>query len=152
MKNHFFKVLTAVVAISSLSCAFSQSKADGKTETVYMEFGGKKYEIRLSDTSAAEQFVSLLPLNSENAGEMVKFGGFEYYTVLPLKISDTDKRTEKYKAGHVYYNIQYTALSLVFADQNISPSQAVEIGTFTDTKITGILREGKSREKINFTK
>ena len=141
MKKHLTLFVCLLLFMICGGAGFAQSKA------VTMEFGGKKYEIQLSDTSAAEYFLSLLPLKNET---MNKFGGFEYYTNIQFKISSSDKRTKMYRAGHIYYNIHYSAISLVFDDHDISPSEAVEIGTFTDKEMIKTVSAGKSRENVSF--
>ncbi len=111
-------------------------------KSVNVEIGGKVFQLNLSETDAAESFVSAAAGKSI---DMSRFGGFEFYSYTTLSASSADKRTSLYKAGHVYYNIRYNAVSVAYADHDLGDADAVEIGEFADKSVCSFLKEFSGR-------
>ncbi len=111
-------------------------------KSVNVEIGGKVFQLNLSETGAAESFVSAAAGKSI---DMSRFGGFEFYSYTTLSASSADKRTSLYKAGHVYYNLDFKAISVVYADHDLGSGSAVEIGEFADKSVCAFLKEFSGR-------
>lgn len=56
-------------------------------KSVNVEIGGKVFQLNLSETDAAEIFVSAVAGKSI---DMARFGGFEFYSYTTLTASSTD--------------------------------------------------------------
>lgn len=107
-------------------------------KSVNVEIGGKVFQLNLSETGAAESFVSAVAGKSI---DMSRFGGFEFYSYTTLSAASTDERTSLYKAGHIYYNVRYKAISVAYADHDLGSGSAVEIGEFADKSVCTFLKE-----------
>lgn len=121
----FALVLTALVA-----GAFAFAKS------VNVEIGGKDYKLNLAETGTAKSFVSSVLGKSL---DMVKYGGFEFYSYTTLNAASSDAQTSFYKAGHVYYNLDFNAISVAYADHSLGSYKAVEIGEFADKSVCASL-------------
>lgn len=111
-------------------------------KSVNVEIGGKVFQLNLSETGAAESFVSAAAGKSI---DMSRFGGFEFYSYTTLSASSADERTSLYKAGHVYYNLDFKAISVAYADHDLGSGSAVEIGEFDDKSVCAFLKEFSGR-------
>lgn len=116
-------------------------------KNVNVEIGGKNYKLNLAETGAAESFVSsALGKNLD----MVKYGGFEFYSYTALNAAASDEQTSFYKAGHVYYNLDFNAISVAYADHNLGSYKAVEIGEFADKSVCAALKNLSERNVFVF--
>lgn len=113
MKNIFM----AILSIGFISGSFCSE--------IVLNLGGENFRAELLENDAARKFLNRLP--AENL-EFQKYGGFEYYASFPLD-ADEKNSTSNLKAGGIYYNFDYRALSVVFADKNIAPSKSVQIAS-----------------------
>lgn len=111
-------------------------------KSVNVEIGGKVFQLNLSETGAAESFVSAAAGKSI---DMSRFGGFEFYSYTTLSAASADERTSLYKAGHVYYNLDFKAISVAYADHDLGSGSAVEIGEFADKSVCAFLKEFSGR-------
>lgn len=114
-------------------------------KSVNVEIGGKVFQLNLTETDAAEIFVSAVAGKSI---DMSRFGGFEFYSYTTLSASSADERTSLYKAGHVYYNVRYNAVSVAYADHDLGELDAVEIGEFADKSVCSFLKEFSGRNAV----
>ena len=128
------KIFSLLLAIFASVSIFAQSK---NTQTINIEFGGRSYELNLSQNKTAEIFVKNLDGKSLS---MAKYGGFEFYSYTALDYGKSDAATSAYKAGHVYYNLNFQAISVAYADHSIGSAKAVEIGEFADKSVCGALK------------
>lgn len=135
MKKAFALVVTMFFALSFMSA----------TENLFLELNGKRYEVNISSSETANAFVKTL--SNENL-KFKAFGGFEFYVNRKIKFQNLDKTTTQYKAGFIYYNLDYSAISVVYKDHNISPSKAIEIGHFTDNSIINALENAEPNRTI----
>lgn len=90
--------------------------------------GGKTFELKLAENSFAQSFIK--NVNHKNL-RFTEYGGFEYYTTNELPVSSEEK-CSSYKAGFVYYNITYRAISIAYENHNLSNAQAIELAEFKD--------------------
>lgn len=111
-------------------------------KSVNIEIGGKVFQLNLAETGAAESFVSAADGKSI---DMSRFGGFEFYSYTTLSAASADERTSLYKAGHVYYNLDFKAISVAYADHDLGSGSAVEIGEFADKSVCAFLKEFSGR-------
>lgn len=114
-------------------------------KSVNVEIGGKVFQLNLSETEAAESFVFAAAGKSI---DMSRFGGFEFYSYTTLNASSADERTSLYKAGHVYYNLDFKAISVAYADHDLGSGSAVEIGEFADKSVCTFLKEFSGRNAV----
>lgn len=114
-------------------------------KSVNVEISGKVFQLKLSETGAAESFVSAATGKSI---DMSRFGGFEFYSYTTLNASSADERTSFYKAGHIYYNLDFKAVSVAYADHDLGSYKAVEIGEFADKSVCSFLKEFSGRSAV----
>lgn len=137
-----FSILFALFAATGI---FAQSK---NTQKMNVEFGGKFYELNLSQNKTAEVFAE--KVNGKSLS-MTKYGGFEFYSYTALDYGKSDATTSAYKAGHVYYNLDFKAISVAYADHSIGSAKAVEIGEFADKSVCDVLKNLSSRSVFAFS-
>ena len=140
------KLVSFLFALFAATGIFAQSK---NTQTINIEFGGRSYELNLSQNKTAEIFVKNLDGKSLS---MTKYGGFEFYSYTALDYGKSDAATSAYKAGHVYYNLDFKAISVAYADHSIGSAKAVEIGEFADKSVCGALKNLSSGSVFVFKK
>lgn len=126
-----FLILFVLFAVASV---FAQSK---NTQKMNIEFGGKTYALNLSKNKTAEIFAKTVNRKSLS---MSKYGGFEFYSYTALDYGKSDATTSAYKAGRVYYNLDFQAISVAYADHSIGSTKAVEIGEFADKSVCDVLK------------
>lgn len=128
------KLVSFLFVLFAAAAIFAQSK---NTQKMSVEFGGKSYELNLSQNKTAEFFAE--KVNGKNLS-MTKYGGFEFYSYTALDYGKSDSSTSAYKAGHVYYNLNFQAISVAYADHSIGSAKAVEIGEFADKSVCDALK------------
>lgn len=128
------KLVSFLFALFAATGIFAQSK---NTQKMSVVFGGKSYELNLSKNKTAEVFAE--KVNGKNLS-MTKYGGFEFYSYTALDYGKSDAVTSAYKAGHVYYNLNFQAISVAYADHSIGSANAVEIGEFADKSVCDALK------------
>ena len=139
------KLVSFLFALFAATGIFAQSK---NTQTINIEFGGRSYELNLSQNKTAEIFVKNLDGKSLS---MTKYGGFEFYSYTALDYGKSDAATSAYKAGHVYYNLDFKAISVAYADHSIGSAKAVEIGEFADKSVCDALKNLSSGSVFAFS-
>ncbi len=107
---------------------------------ITLKAGGKTFELTLAETSLAQSFIKSV---SQKNLRFTEYGGFEFYTTNELP-AGTDEKCSAYKAGFVYYNIPYRAISIACANHNLSNAQAVELAEFKDKTALEKLKKLKS--------
>ena len=139
------KLVSILFALFAATSIFAQSKNTKKMSVV---FGGKSYELNLSKNKTAEFFAKTVDGKSLS---MTKYGGFEFYSYTALDYGKSDSSTSAYKAGHVYYNLNFQAISVAYADHSIGSAKAVEIGEFADKSVCGALKNLSSGSVFAFS-
>lgn len=129
------KIFSLLLAIFAGAGIFAQSK---NAQNINIEFGGKSYELNLSQNKTAETFAKAVDGKSLS---MTKYGGFEFYSYTALDYDKSDSTTSVYKAGRIYYNLDFKAISIAYADHNIGSAKAVEIGEFSDKSVCDALKK-----------
>lgn len=125
------KLVLFLFAIFASVSIFAQS------QSINIEFGGRSYELNLSQNKTAEIFAKNLDNKSLS---MTKYGGFEFYSYTSLDYDKSDETTSTYKAGRIYYNLNFQAISVAYADHSIGSAKAVEIGEFEDKSVCDVLK------------
>ena len=125
------KIFSLLLAIFAGAGIFAQS------QIINIEFGGKSYELNLSQNKTAETFAKTVDGKSL---PMTKYGGFEFYSYTALDYDKSDATTSAYKAGRVYYNLDFKAISIAYDDHSIASAKAVEIGEFSDKSVCDALK------------
>lgn len=123
--------------VSLLSAIFASVSIFAQSQSINVEFGGKSYELNLSQNKTAEVFAE--KVNGKSLS-MTKYGGFEFYSYTVLDYGKSDAATSVYEAGHVYYNLNFQAISVAYADHSIGSAKAVEIGEFADKSVCDALK------------
>lgn len=139
------KLVSFLFVLFAATGIFAQSK---DTQKMNVEFGGKSYELNLSQNKTAEAFAE--KVNGKSLS-MSKYGGFEFYSYTALDYEKSDFSTSAYKAGHVYYNLDFKAISVAYADHSIGSAKAVEIGEFADKSVCGALKNLSSGSVFAFS-
>ena len=139
------KLVSFLFVLFAATGIFAQSK---DTQKMNVEFGGKSYELNLSQNKTAEAFAE--KVNGKSLS-MTKYGGFEFYSYTALDYGKSDSSTSDYKAGHVYYNLNFQAISVAYADHSIGSAKAVEIGEFADKSVCGALKNLSSGSVFAFS-
>ena len=140
------KLVLILFVLFAATGIFAQSK---DTQKMNVEFGGKSYELNLFKNKTAEVFAE--KVNGKSLS-MTKYGGFEFYSYTALDYGKSDSSTSAYKAGHVYYNLDFQAISVAYADHSIGSAKAVEIGEFADKSVCGALKNLSSGSVFVFKK
>ena len=135
--------------ILSLFALFSGASIFAQSQSINIEFGGKSYELNLSRNKTAETFAKNLDGKSL---PMTKYGGFEFYSYTALDYGKSDATTSAYKVGHVYYNLDFNAISIAYVDHNIGSVKAVEIGEFSDKSVCDALKNLSNGSIFSFKK
>lgn len=128
------KLVSLLFAIFASVGIFAQPK---NTQTINIEFGEKSYALKLSQNKTAEVFAKNLDGKSLS---MSKYGGFEFYSYTALDYGKSDATTSAYKAGRIYYNLNFQAISVAYADHSIGSAKAIEIGEFADKSVCDALK------------
>ena len=123
--------------VSLLSAIFASVSIFAQSQSINIEFGGRSYELNLSQNKTAEIFAKNLDRKSLS---MTKYGGFEFYSYTSLDYDKSDATISAYKAGRIYYNLNFQAISVAYADHSIGSAKAVEIGEFADKSICDALK------------
>ena len=139
------KLVSFLFVLFAATAVFAQAK---NTQKMSVEFGGKSYELNLSKNKTAEAFAKTV--NGKSLS-MTKYGGFEFYSYTALDYGKSDATTSVYKAGHVYYNLNFQAISVAYADHSIGSAKAVEIGEFADKSVCGALKNLSSGSVFAFS-
>lgn len=107
---------------------------------ITLKAGGKTFELTLAQNTLAQNFIKTL--NQKNL-RFTEYGGFEFYTTneLPAK---SEEKLSSYKAGFVYYNIPYRAISIAYSNHNLANAQAVELAEFKDKNALEEIKKLKS--------
>ncbi|WP_298739111.1 cyclophilin-like fold protein, partial [uncultured Treponema sp.] len=113
------KLFSILFVLFAAAAIFAQPKDTQKMSVV---FGGKSYELNLSQNKTSEAFAE--KVNGKSLS-MTKYGGFEFYSYTALDYGKSDSSTSDYKAGHVYYNLNFQAISVAYADHSIGSAKAV---------------------------
>ena len=137
------KLVSFLVALFASISIFAQS------QSISIEFGGKSYELNLSKNKTAEVFAKAVDGKSL---PMTKYGGFEFYSYTVLDYDKIDATTSAYKAGRIYYNLNFQAISVAYADHSIGSAKAVEIGEFADKSVCDTLKNLSSGSVFSFKK
>ncbi len=137
------KIFSLLLAIFASVSIFAQS------QNINVEFGGKSYELNLSKNKTAEIFAKAVDGKSLS---MTKYGGFEFYSYTALDYGKSDATTSAYKAGRVYYNLDFKAISVAYANHSIGSAKAVEIGEFADKSACDALKNLSSGSVFSFKK
>lgn len=104
---------------------------------VNIELDGKNYKLNLAESGAAKSFVSAV---CDKKLSMTKYGDFEFYSYTVLDYKSEDVKMSHYKAGYIYYNVNYKAVSVAYADHDLGVSEAIEIGEFADKSVCSVLK------------
>ena len=139
------KLFSILFVLFAAAAIFAQPKDTQKMSVV---FGGKSYELNLSQNKTSEAFAE--KVNGKSLS-MTKYGGFEFYSYTALDYGKSDSSTSAYKAGHVYYNLNFQAISVAYADHSIGSAKAVEIGEFADKSVCGALKNLSSGSVFAFS-
>ena len=122
---------------SLLFAFFASVSIFAQSQNINIEFGGKSYELNLSQNKTAETFAKAVDGKSL---PMTKYGGFEFYSYTALDYGKSDATTSAYKAGRVYYNLNFQAISIAYTDHSIGSAKAVEIGEFSEKSVCDALK------------
>lgn len=139
------KLFSILFALFAAAAVFAQSK---NTQKMSVEFGGKTYALNLCQNKTAETFAK--NLNGKSLS-MTKYGGFEFYSYTALDYDKIDTTTSAYKAGRIYYNLDFKAISVAYADHSIGSAKAVEIGEFADKSVCDVLKNLSNGSVFAFT-
>ncbi len=139
------KLISLLLAIFASACIFAQSQS----QKMSVEFGGKSYELNLASTKTAETFAKSVGGKSLS---MTKYGGFEFYSYTALDYGKSDATTSVYKAGRVYYNLNFQAVSVAYDDHSIGSAKAIEIGEFADKSACDALKNLSNESVFSFKK
>lgn len=140
------KLVSLLFALPVVFCSFAQSK---NTQSINVEFGGKSYALNLSQNKTAEVFAKKLDGKSLS---MTKYGGFEFYNYTAFDYGKSDETTSVYKAGRIYYNLNFQTISVAYADHSIGSAKAVEIGEFADKGVCEALKNLSNGSVFSFKK
>lgn len=128
------KMVSLLCALLAAAGSFAQS------QKISVEFGGKSYELNLAKTVGGKSL------------SMEKYGGFEFYSYTALDHDAGDATTSMYTAGHVYYNLNFKAISVAYDNHNIGSGKAVEIGEFADKSACDVLKNLSDKSIFSFRK
>ena len=123
--------------VSLLFAIFVSVSIFAQSQSINIEFSGKSYELNLSKNKTAEVFAKTIDRKSLS---MTKYGGFEFYSYTALDYDKIDATTSAYKAGRIYYNLNFQAISVAYADHSIGSAKAIEIGEFADKSVCDALK------------
>ena len=137
------KLISLLLAIFSTVGIFAQSQS----QKMSIEFGGKSYELNLASNRTAETFAKSVGGKSLS---MTKYGGFEFYSYTAIEYGKSDATTSVYKAGRVYYNLNFQAISVAYDDHSIGSAKAVEIGEFADKSACDVLKNLSNESVFSF--
>ncbi len=139
------KLISLLLALFASVGIFAQSQS----QKMSVEFGGKSYKLNLASTKTAETFAKSMGGKSFS---MTKYGGFEFYSYTALDYDKDDATTSVYKAGRVYYNLNFQAISVAYDDHSIGSAKAVEIGKFADKSACNTLKNLSNGSIFSFKK
>ena len=109
---------------------------------------GKSYDVSFLENQTALDFTGKF---KDKETSLSKFGGFEYYTNSNLVIDKNAKQTSTYETGKIYFNLDYNAISFVYANHNLGSARAILIGEFKDKSILKVLEKGSNKLNVRFT-
>jgi len=114
---------------------------------ISIEVQGKQYLAELEESPVSNEIQKQFPLNIK----LNRSGSNEYYNSLPKSIKSTASGTSQVKSGYIYYFKGSNALSLNFADLNISPYEVIEIGHIVDSDLVQVLSNGSESMEVNIS-